>query len=104
MNKVILTSVCQYLTRIGIAISVLLNVTLGGYSNQTFSARNYAWRKKGCYNLVWVIDMVYYYWSLALNLVCFKTKFDPDDHCMRAWVYWRVRKDVMHDHDKGDII
>lgn len=103
MNESILESIGLYLSRIGIALSVLLNVILGGYSNQTFSARNYAWQKRGCYNLVWVIDSIYYYWLWVLNIACSSPKLDPLDHCMRAWVYWRVRKDVIHGHSKGDI-
>ena len=58
-----------YFQRIGIALSVLFNVILGGYSNQTFSARNYHWKKQGKYNLVWLIDK------------CF---FLDKDHCQKS--------------------
>lgn len=68
----------KYFERIGIALSVLLNVILGGHSNQTFSARNYALKKAGKPNLVWIIDRI-----------------TPDkDHCMVSWSYWVVRKDI----------
>ena len=56
----------KYFLRVGIAISVLLNVILGGYSNQTFSARNYDWKKRGRPNLVFLIDGIF-------NLVAFLT-------------------------------
>lgn len=69
----------RYLQRVGIALSVLLNVLLGGYSNQTFSARNYAWKKQGLPNIVWLIDAIFW--------------IDPD-HCLQAWSYWIVRKEL----------
>jgi hypothetical protein len=64
-----------YLKRVGVALSVLLNVTLGGPSNQTFSARNWQWKKDSKTNLVWCIDLVL-----------------GSDHCVMSWVYWSVRK------------
>lgn len=71
--------VYKYIERVGIALSVLLNVLLGGYSNQTFSARNYGWKREGKPNLVWLIDILFW--------------FDPN-HCLDAWSYWIVRKDI----------
>lgn len=72
-------NVLTYFQRIGIAISVLINVVLGGYSNQTFSARNYAWKKANQPNLVWLIDRMFFWDS---------------DHCMQSWSYWILRKDI----------
>jgi len=72
----------NYLKRVGIALSVLLNVLLGGYSNQTFSARNHDWKRRGKPNLAWLIDFVF------LKL------FNDDDHCLAAWIYWNKRKTV----------
>jgi hypothetical protein len=69
----------KYFQRVGIAISVLFNVILGGYSNQSFSARNYAWKREGKINLVFLIDIIFW--------------FDPS-HCAQAWSYWIVRKEV----------
>jgi hypothetical protein len=71
--------VYKYIERVGIALSVLLNVLLGGYSNQTFSARNYGWKREGKPNLVWLIDIIFW--------------FDPH-HCLDAWTYWIVRKEL----------
>ena len=65
----------RYLKRIFTALSVLLNVTLGGDNNQTFSARNYQWHKSGKLNLVYLIDYLL-----------------GTDHCLECWVYWKVRK------------
>ena len=65
----------KYLTRIGVAMSVLFNVLTGGASNQTFSARNWQWKKDGKFNLVWIID-----------------KILGKDHCVECWVYWKTRE------------
>lgn len=69
-----MTDVLKYLTRIGVAMSVLFNVLTGGASNQTFSARNWQWKKDGKFNLVWIID-----------------KILGKGHCCECWVYWKVR-------------
>lgn len=66
--------VFKYLERLGIALSVLLNVILGGSSNQTFSARNWAWKIQGKPNLVWLIDFLFLW---------FET-----DHCKKSWEFW----------------
>lgn len=65
----------QYLLRVGIALSILLNVILGGHSNQTFSARNWEWKRHGVLNIVWLIDKVL-----------------GRDHCLHCWVYWKLRR------------
>lgn len=65
----------EYFERVGIAMSVLFNVILGGRSNQTFSARNWQWKKENKFNLVPAIDFV-----LGHN------------HCAECWVYWKVRE------------
>jgi len=64
-----------YLFRVGIALSILINVILGGKSNQTFSARNYQRKKDSKPNLVWFIDLVL-----------------QKGHCQMCWVNWTVRK------------
>jgi hypothetical protein len=63
----------SYLYRVGLALSILLNVSLGGKSNQTFSARNWYWKSKGFINIVWLIDAIFW--------------FDPD-HCKNSWEFW----------------
>ena len=69
----------KYLIRVGVALSVLLNIILGGKSNQTFSARNYQWKTQGRYNLVWLIDKIFW--------------FDPN-HCLNSWIYWKTAKNI----------
>jgi len=65
----------MYTTRVGIALSVLFNVLLGGESNQTFSARNWGWERDGKFNLCNVIDF-----------------FFGQGHCLECWAYWRIAK------------
>lgn len=69
----------KYLLRVGIAISVLINVILGGPSNQTFSARNYGWKLEKKLNLVWLIDSIFF--------------FDKN-HSLYSWVYWKAGKNL----------
>lgn len=77
-------TIVRYFSRVGIALSVLLNVILGGSSNQTFSARNYALKRAGKPNLVGFLD--------ALS--------GEKDHCMTSWAYWFLRKDVQYEMKK----
>lgn len=74
--------IISYIIRNGTAISILINTLLGGKSNQTFSARNYQWKKEGRWNLVKLIDAIFFF---------------QNDHCLHCWVYWYVRKDVEHE-------
>lgn len=68
----------EYIKRVGTAFSVLFNVIIGGHSNQTFSARNWGWKREDRPNVVWLINLV----------------FNDAHHCMESWVYWKVRKEV----------
>lgn len=72
----LLTGLGTYLKRLLIALSVLLNVILGGQNNQTFSARNHQWKKDGKPNISRYIDAVL-----------------GEGHCLTCWVYWKVRKE-----------
>jgi len=71
----LVTGLGSYLRRVLTALSVLLNVLLGGSNNQTFSARNHQWQKDGKPNIVYLID-----------------KLLGEGHCVECWVYWKVRK------------
>jgi hypothetical protein len=98
----------NYISRVGIALSVLFNVLLGGPSNQTFSARNYGWKRDGEPNLVWLIDFVFFYAGYGIQYVLKRmqsriTLTPQTNHCMESWVYWRVRKDVIHDIENGNL-
>ena len=66
----------KYFLRVGIALSILFNVITGGSSNQTFSARNWQWKKEGRRNLVSVIDRLFWF---------------EENHCLECWVHWKVR-------------
>lgn len=73
-------SITSYIERVCIALSVLFNVLLGGYSNQSFSARNYQWKRENKPNLVPVIDLM------------FRVGLKQTDHCLVCWTYWYIRK------------
>lgn len=75
----LLKKTLRYLERVGIALSVLLNVILGGRSNQTFSARNYGWKKQKKPNIVWLIDF-FIFWD--------------KDHCLHSWLYWYTGRNI----------
>jgi len=65
----------KYIKRVLTAFSVLINVLVGGSNNQTFSARNWQWRRDNRLNIVWFIDTVI-----------------GKGHCSECWVYWKTRK------------
>ena len=69
----LLTGLGAYLKSVLRALSILMNVILGGAMNQTFSARNYQRKKDDKKNLVSLIDMLL-----------------GEDHCMLCWVRWRL--------------
>jgi hypothetical protein len=60
-----------YLFKVGVALSILFNVILGGRSYQPFSARNYQRKKDNKLNLVWFIDLVL-----------------QKGHCRMSWVHF----------------
>ena len=65
----------DYIKRVLIAISVLVNVILGGQNNQTFSARNHQLKKENRLNLCRQIDAIL-----------------GEGHCAQCWAYWKVRR------------
>ena len=68
-------SLISYLKRIGIALSVLVNVVLLGQTNQTLSARNWQWKRDRKPNASWLLDKLF-----------------GKDHCAQHWVDWTVGK------------
>ena len=64
-----------YLFGVGIALSVLINVILGGSNNQTFSARNHQRKRDKKRNLCFVIDKVL-----------------GREHCLMCWSRWVTTK------------
>lgn len=85
----------MYFRRVGIALSVLLNVIMNGYSNQTFSARNWGLKLENSLNMALFIDFLFNLTAFILNIFVPKDKhFDFSNHCKRSWEYWAVRKEV----------
>jgi len=83
----------KYLERVGIALSVLLNVVLNGYSNQTFSARNWGWKRENRTNLVFIIDSVFNMFATLYNILPLRNElYNFSNHCKRSWTYWSIRK------------
>jgi hypothetical protein len=64
----------KYIQRVLIAVSVMLNVILGGGVNQSLSARNHQWKRDKRPNAVRAIDYVL-----------------GEGHCVEAWVFWKAR-------------
>lgn len=87
------TKLFRYIERVGIALSVLLNVLLGGYSNQTFSARNYDWKKRNRPNIVFIIDFIFLF------------LFGQRDHCMSSWINWKlIRQGLYSNVNRGEYL
>ncbi len=84
-----ISKIIKYVERVGIALSVLFNVLTGGHSNQTFSARNYGWKREGNRNFVWLIDRIF---------------FIEEKHCLTSWSYWYIRHNLADDKKTLDII
>lgn len=68
----------------GVSLSILLNTFLGGMPYQTFSARNWEWKKAGYPNIIWLIDTLIW--------------FEPD-HCMHCWIRWRIGRYAVMSYD-----
>ena len=65
----------DYLNRVCIQTSILINVLFGGKLNQTVSATQHQRKRDGKANLSYVIDLLFW-WDM--------------EHCMEAWVKWKV--------------
>lgn len=74
----------KYLSRTFLCLSILLNTLLGGSTNQTFSARNWHWKKKGYWNLVWVINKIFFWQS---------------DHCQESYIKWSIINNAIYHYD-----
>lgn len=96
----------MYALRIFITTSMLVNVILGGRTGQTFSARNWEWKRQGKPNLVFFIDGIC---ILLDNLIrSYSERFcrrqiycvTLNQHCMRSWVWWRLGKNMLSEFDE----
>lgn len=65
----------DYLYKVMIAVSMLVNVIFGGAVGQTLSARQYDLKRNNKFNISSVIDLLCGY-----------------GHCSNCWSYWKVRK------------
>lgn len=65
----------NYLKRVSIQFSILINVLLGGRLNQTLSATQWQRKRDGKLHLVWLIDRIFY---------------KDIEHCMEAWIKWQI--------------
>lgn len=71
-----LSEAWEYIRRVLVALSILLNAVACGRSNQTFSARNYEWWLQGDFNMVPYIDFLL-----------------GKDHCYKDWfVYCKIEE------------
>lgn len=75
-----LSKVPLYLLRVGLAVSILVNIIFLGESNQTTSARQYELKRRGYPNFVWLIDFIA------------EKVFGDHCHCLKAWINWRLIK------------
>ena len=65
----------DYLYKVMIAVSMLVNVVFGGQIGQTLSARQHGLKRRGKANISCVIDL-----------------FCGREHCSRCWSYWKLRR------------
>jgi hypothetical protein len=107
----------RYINRVGIGITVFLNVLLGGHTNQSFSARNYEWKRNGKPNIVFVIDILFVYIGGGVVTVVNKIliyrdevplEYNFSEHCLRFWAFWQARKyfllneeNILMEHEKA---
>lgn len=76
----------RYINRISIAFSILINVIFGGRNNQTFSARNWHWKRSGKPNLVGVIDLIFFW---------------EKNHCLDSWVKWTIINNSINSYNES---
>jgi len=74
----------RYFTRVSIQFSCLLNALLGGSLNQTLSATQYQRRCNSQWNVVPIIDAVFWW--------------EPN-HCREAWSKWRIIHEAINHYE-----
>jgi hypothetical protein len=77
--------VTKYLSRVLLAVSIFINTVLGGSTNQSFSARNWHWKKLGYWNIVWIIDIIF---------------FLEKDHCQESYIKWCIINNAIQHYDE----
>jgi hypothetical protein len=84
-----------YLKRVGLSLSILLNVILGGEANQPFSARQWDRKRKKLYNIAYIIDLVFLLVAYVVNCLVVN-KIDLSNHCMDSWINWQAKINREH--------
>lgn len=65
----------DYLASVSISVSILLNTILTGNNNQTLSASQWERKRLGKFNLVALIDTLFFF---------------EEEHCREAWIKWQI--------------
>ena len=73
----------RYLFNLFLSFSCVFNALLGGMPNQSFSTRNWEWKRQGRRNVVKYIDYLL-----------------GDHHCLSSWVNWRLSTDYVKKYKK----
>ena len=74
-----------YLSRVFIALSIFLNAICGGKTNQTLSATQYERKRRGLWNLCYIVDSIFFW---------------EDDHCQEAWIKWKIIHHAINRYEK----
>ena len=75
----------SYFSNLGYLISVTINVIAGGNLHQTISARNFQNHLDGKFNLVLVIDLIFFW---------------QKNHCETSWLYWKQIMMIIYGKEK----
>ncbi|NDB27925.1 hypothetical protein EB151_00030 [archaeon] len=76
----------RYLSRVFVAFSIFLNSLVGGKNNQTLSALQYERKRKGKFNICFLIDFIWLW--------------EGKDHCLEAWIKWQIINNAMSEYEK----
>lgn len=79
MKKII-----EYFNNILASFFAFINVLLGGPIYQSFAARNYDLRKRGKFNITFLIDVMFFVFRGRKN------------HCMHSWIDWTLKNTINH--------
>lgn len=80
--------IIKYLYINSISFSIFLNTILGGKPYQTFSARNWEWKKENKPNVIWLIDALIFF---------------ERDHCMNCWVRWKIGRYAVMTYENKEV-
>lgn len=78
-------AIVTYLYINSVSLSIAFNTLLGGLPYQTFSARNWEWKRENKWNVCSLID----------HLVQIE-----DEHCMHCWIRWKIGMYAVLNYEK----